>query len=303
MTNKQGTEAWLAERIGKITGSRVGTILGLNPHQSASDVMREMVREAKGAEREFKGNAATQHGQKNEPYGRRYLEVQKGYKVDETGFITHPEIPFLGASPDGLVGFDGCIEIKTPYYAKKPYSLAEKPYYEAQCRLVMEVTGTEWCDFVCWIDDDHAHHERLVRDPNWLPSVLPKLQAFHEDYLRIVADEELCKPFLDAENKVAFVANDKMHRLSVLAEQLRKLDSAAEPLRKEFDELRQEVGKEHGTCTNGIVKISRIERKGSVDYKAILDDMNLDELLESKGRTLDSYRRKATVAFQVEIVE
>jgi putative phage-type endonuclease len=303
MASKQGTEAWLAERVGKVTGSRVGTILGLNPHQSPSDVMREMVREAKGAEREFKGNAATKYGQEHEDYGRRYLEVNKGYKVDEAGFITHPEHKFLGASPDGLVGFDGCIEIKTPYYAKNVYTLKDKPYYEAQCRLVMEVTGTDWCDFVCWMSDDNAHVERLERDPKWIESVLPKLKAFHEDYLRIVADEELCKPFLDSENKVAFIANDSMLRLATLAAQLKKLDEASAPIRKEFDELKQKVGTEHGSCTNGAVKISRIERKGSVDYKAVFEELNLNELLESKGRTLDSYRKKATVAYQVEILE
>lgn len=303
MASKQGTAEWLAERVGKITGSRVGTILGLNPHQSPSDVMREMVREAKGAEREFKGNAATKHGQEHEAYGRRYLEVQRGYMVDEVGFITHPEIPFLGASPDGLVGFDGCIEVKTPYYAKRVYTLAEKPYYEAQCRLVMEVTGTQWCDFVCWISDDDAHMERIERDPKWIESVLPKLEAFHKDYQRVINDEELCKPFLDEEKKIAFVANDTMHRVATLAAQLRKLDEASAPLRKELDELKQKIGTEYGSCTNGIVKIARIERKGTVDYKSVFEELNLNELLESKGRTLDSYRKKATVAYQVEILE
>ena len=52
----QRTPAWYAARKGRVTGSSVGSILGLNPWATSDDVMRRMVREYHGAESEFKGN-------------------------------------------------------------------------------------------------------------------------------------------------------------------------------------------------------------------------------------------------------
>lgn len=59
----QKSAAWHESRKMRITGSRVGAILGLSPWQKPDAVLREMVREHHGAEREFSGNIATEHGQ------------------------------------------------------------------------------------------------------------------------------------------------------------------------------------------------------------------------------------------------
>jgi predicted phage-related endonuclease len=63
---EQRSAEWHAARVGKITASRVGAILGNSPYKTRDDVMREMVREALGAELEFTGNVATEYGTANE---------------------------------------------------------------------------------------------------------------------------------------------------------------------------------------------------------------------------------------------
>ena len=62
---EQRTPEWFEQRKGRITGSRVGAILGMSPWQKPADVLRAMVREYHGASTEFTGNPATDHGNNN----------------------------------------------------------------------------------------------------------------------------------------------------------------------------------------------------------------------------------------------
>jgi len=59
---EQRSNEWFAARKGRITGSAVGAILGLNPWAGRNDVMRRMVREYHNQPSEFTGNSATQWG-------------------------------------------------------------------------------------------------------------------------------------------------------------------------------------------------------------------------------------------------
>jgi len=104
---QQRTAEWYEKRKGRVTGSNVGAILGLNPYKTADDVLRQMVREYHGYESEFQGNVATQHGQFHEAGAQVEYEMETGNKVKETGFHVHPEHDWLGASPDGIIAKKG----------------------------------------------------------------------------------------------------------------------------------------------------------------------------------------------------
>ena len=52
------------------------------------------------------------YGLESEPKAIEKYESQKNGKVSTSGFWVNPRYPFLGSSPDGLVGEDGIIEIK-----------------------------------------------------------------------------------------------------------------------------------------------------------------------------------------------
>ncbi len=165
-------------RNGRITGSRVGAILGLNPYQSRDDTLRLMVRENFGAEPEFKGNEATRYGQDNEARAiSLYGEPSHGGGI----LVIHPDHDFLAVTPDGLIGDSGMIEVKCPYRGTYTH-WQEKPYYEAQIRLQLACTGRSWCDFVVLHRDGNLHVSRLQHDGRWLTTMLPSLEAFMADY-------------------------------------------------------------------------------------------------------------------------
>lgn len=188
MNALQQTQDWFDKRSGRITGSRVGAILGLSRYASADDVLREMVREFFGYEREFRGNAATEWGNSNEDRAIAEYEDVTGHLVVSSGFVVHPELPWLGASPDGLIDSDGLIECKCPYSGKIT-PIADRPDYYAQIQLQLSCTGRQWCDFYTWTEGDSVC-ERVEHDPDWLPSVLPELEAFYERYKAAIESEE-----------------------------------------------------------------------------------------------------------------
>jgi predicted phage-related endonuclease len=98
---------------------------------------------------------AMQRGIDLEPLARTAYEFQSGNDVEKVGFMEHPSIPMSGASPDGLIGEEGLLEIKCPNTANHiDYLLAGKPPAEYQNQMLwqMECTGRQWCDFVSYDD-------------------------------------------------------------------------------------------------------------------------------------------------------
>lgn len=115
----QGDGNWWANRIGKLTGSRMATAIDFKKNGEETS-KREELRYAIVAERisnTFADNYVTaemQFGIDFEPAAKDAFESRTGLIVTDLPFIDHPKIPFCGASPDGLVS-DGClIEIKVP---------------------------------------------------------------------------------------------------------------------------------------------------------------------------------------------
>jgi predicted phage-related endonuclease len=92
-----------------------------------------------------------QHGTDTEPLARAAYEALRDVLVDEVGFVPHPSIIMAGASPDGLVGDDGLLEIKCPNTATHIETLLSQSVpgkYNTQMQFQMACTGRQWCDFV-----------------------------------------------------------------------------------------------------------------------------------------------------------
>jgi hypothetical protein len=73
--------------------------------------------------------------------------------VEKAGFVQHPTIEWLGASPDGFVGDDGLVEIKCPLTATHVDYLLwnEVPReYRPQMTMQLACTRRKWCDFVSY---------------------------------------------------------------------------------------------------------------------------------------------------------
>lgn len=154
MNAPQGTAAWLQERAGFLTASRLADVMAnIKTGEAASraNYRAELVAQRlTGQVPEGFTNAAMQHGTEFEPFARAEYEILKSEFVEEVGFIKHPTIEWTGASPDGLIRADGLIEIKCPNTATHiEYLLAGTvpAKYKLQMLWQMECTGRKWCDF------------------------------------------------------------------------------------------------------------------------------------------------------------
>lgn len=152
---EQGTDEWFAARIGKVTASRVADVIAKTKtgySSSRDNYMAQLICERLTNQKgESFTNAAMQHGTETEPLARAAYEALKDVLVDEVGFIPHPKILMAGASPDGLIGDNGLLEIKCPNTATHIDTLLSETVpgkYNTQMQFQMACTDREWCDFV-----------------------------------------------------------------------------------------------------------------------------------------------------------
>jgi putative phage-type endonuclease len=154
---EQGTQEWLQARCGKVTASRVADIMAKTKSgysASRGNYMAELVCERlTGVPTDTFKSAAMEWGTAHEPHARAAYEAVGGVLVEEVGFVPHPSIPDAGASPDGLVGSVGLIEIKCPYTATHIETLLSGKVpdrYNTQMQWQMACTGRTWCDYVSY---------------------------------------------------------------------------------------------------------------------------------------------------------
>jgi putative phage-type endonuclease len=151
---EQGSPEWFAQRLGKVTASRVADVIAKTKtgySTSRDNYMAQLVCERMtNTVAESFTNAAMQWGTETEPLARAAYESHADVLVDEVAMITHPEIEQAGASPDGLVGQDGMLEIKCPNTATHIDTLLTQAVpgkYNTQMQWQMACTGRQWCDF------------------------------------------------------------------------------------------------------------------------------------------------------------
>ena len=152
---EQLSPEWFAQRCGKATASRISDIVAKTKSgysTSRANYMAQLVVERMTNQvAESYTNAAMEWGTTNEPFARAAYEAKTGVLVDEVGAIDHPTIAMSAASPDGLVGDDGCLEIKCPNTATHIDTVLggeiAKKYYD-QMQWQMACAERDWCDFV-----------------------------------------------------------------------------------------------------------------------------------------------------------
>jgi putative phage-type endonuclease len=154
---EQGTEEWFAQRLGKVTASRIKDLMAKTKtgySTSRKNYAAQLMLERVTGQREASfSNAAMQWGTEQEPLARLVYSLHTGHEVEEVSFIDHPFILRSGASPDGLVGIDGMVEIKCPNTATHiEWAIAGKvpPEHVLQMQWQMDCAGRKWCDFVSY---------------------------------------------------------------------------------------------------------------------------------------------------------
>ena len=151
---EQGSPEWFAQRLGKLTASRMADASMKKETAGRRNYLAQLVAERlTGEAGESFTNTAMQWGTDNEPLARAEYEILRGVDVDQIAFVDHPLIEWCGASPDGMVEDRGLVEIKCPNTATHiDYMLGQKPpaKYVPQMLLQLACTGRDWCDFVSY---------------------------------------------------------------------------------------------------------------------------------------------------------
>jgi putative phage-type endonuclease len=151
----QGTPEWHSLRVGKVTASRVADVVAKTKTgwgASRANYLAELIAERlTGNPAPSFQNDAMRWGVECEPDARAAYEFRTDSAVEEIGFVDHPRIAMTGASPDGLIGSDGLLELKCPNTATHIDTLlggTVPAKYITQMQWQLACTGRAWCDFV-----------------------------------------------------------------------------------------------------------------------------------------------------------
>ena len=194
----QRSAEWFAARVGKATASKIGDIVAKTKSgysTSRANYAAQLVRERLlGMPEETFSNAAMMWGTEKEPEAREAYQRHALCSVVEVGFVDHPTIEMSGASPDGLVGHDGLVEIKCPTPATHQETLlggSVPKKYLTQIHWQMACTGRAWCDFVSydprWPDEMQLFVQRVERDEELIAELEREVAAFLKEVDETVA--------------------------------------------------------------------------------------------------------------------
>lgn len=209
----QGGDEWLQARCGVLTASQIGKLLTSTGKLADNETSRTLT-ETLVAERltgvvdYVHPSFDMQRGSLDESYARDFYAEQFGVQVEEVGFatLTIDRRMKLGASPDGLIGKTGGLEIKSrrPKAHLRTILTDTIPAENlAQIHCCMLVLERHWWDYVSYAGNYPLYVKRVRRDPQWddlLLSALERFEATAEHMIgtyRMVTAGQPVAPFID----------------------------------------------------------------------------------------------------------
>lgn len=188
----QGSDEWHVARLGKVTASHFKEAVAGGQGKSRKLLMVKLVAERMTGERtEGFSNAKMDRGVEVEESARDYYEMINDSIVKQVGFVELNEN--VGASPDGLVGENGLLEIKCPdSHTHIGYILDNKfpSTYMRQVQGQLWVTDRKWCDFVSYdprVSERPYWYIRVYRDEDYIKELSEKIDMFVEQMLDMLS--------------------------------------------------------------------------------------------------------------------
>lgn len=186
---EQGSEAWRQARLGKVSASRIADMVAKTKSgwgASRANYAAELIAERlTGTAADRFVSPAMAHGTETEPQARLAYEIMQGVEVVQVGLVLHPTIDMACASPDGLVGDHGLVEIKAPNTSTHINTLLTETVdgkYVKQVQWQMACTGRQWCDFISYDSRLPAEMQmfvrRIERDPVMIAELELEAQVF-----------------------------------------------------------------------------------------------------------------------------
>lgn len=194
---EQGSVEWLQARVGVVTGSCFADVMAKPETAAYRNYLLQIATErlTGASQASDYSNASMDWGTATEPLAKAAYEARTGDLIESCGLILHPEFPFAGASPDGLLGPDGIVECKCPKSTTHVEYLRDKKLpakYKPQVMGQLWVTGRQWAHFVSY-DPRMPEHLRLLivdvrRDNEYIEKLEAAILGFNSDVERIIAE-------------------------------------------------------------------------------------------------------------------
>jgi len=275
----QGSEAWLNFRSKGIGSSDVPVIMGASPWKTLYELWLEKTDQLP-EEKKFKGNWATERGQRLEPEVRALYEAKAG-ALFAPEIKIHAEHSFARASFDGINHeLRKVIEIKCPGKDSHSKALAGQvpEVYYPQCQWLLFVAGYQDLDYISWDGSSDLVVVPVKADPSYQAKMLEAARAFWH----LV---ETRTPPPNDEKQI------EDHELEAILNDRESLKAQIDELSARMDALTDQVKArvpESAICAG--FKITWSEVKGSVDY---------GKIPALKGVDLEPYRKKPSKRFQI----
>lgn len=192
---EQNTDEWENLRIGRVTMSSAAKIMA-NFGRAFGDPAKEYalkiaLEQVTGKKSEFGfRNADIDRGHAQEPIARMLYEEENFVTVNNGGFFDCGD---YGTSPDGLVGDDGIVEIKSVVPSTHFANIKRNsfdPAYKWQFIGHLDCTGRKWVDFVSYCSDFPESKQLFVHRINRedVTEDISKLRERRDDFLKLVYD-------------------------------------------------------------------------------------------------------------------
>lgn len=189
---------WLHERRKRLTASFFGQVLNKLPYTKCDNLVKSILYQNTDT-------AGMKYGRLHEQDAKKYLTDKLGIKVSPCGLFVNKDMPYLGATPDGVIDDDGIIEIKCPSscaslspeaaimmkkfsffsFNKKnnKIEINKKHKYYFQVQGQIHISDRKYCIFVLWTPLG-VYTENIPKDEElWIKYMLPKLKNFYFDCL------------------------------------------------------------------------------------------------------------------------